>query len=183
MAVFRKKRWWLLLLLTVLLLINTNFFWKLIYPISYKDVIWDIAEQYEQDPNLIAAIIMVESRYDKQSISSKGAVGLMQLMPKTATWAAEINRISYTEMEELAKPEINIQLGTWYVKYLQQKYDHQLPLVLASYNSGPTRVDEWLVQQTWDGRLETIDQIPFGETRHYVQKVVHFYERYQKIYD
>lgn len=180
--VVKKKRWWLLLLLLVVVIINTNMFWRMIYPIPYRDLIWEQAEKFEQDPRLIAAIIMVESKYNKNSVSKRGALGLMQIMPNTAQWAAEINAISYQYVEELARPELNIYLGTWYVSYLQEKYDGLLPLMLAGYNSGPTKVDEWLKEGIWDGTMGSIDQIPFGETRHYLQRVIHFYERYQRIY-
>ncbi|OEF95600.1 lytic transglycosylase domain-containing protein [Desulfuribacillus alkaliarsenatis] len=180
MNFIKQKRWWLLLLAIVLIVLNTNFFWKLVYPIPYKDIIWEQAELLEQDPRLVAAVIMVESKYRKDSVSKKGALGLMQVMPNTAMWAAEINGIEYTYIEELAEPHTNIYLGTWYLKFLNHKYENKLPLVLAGYNSGPTRVDEWLQYGVWDG--ESIEQIPFGETRHYIQRVTHFYERYKKIY-
>lgn len=172
----------LFVLVAVLIAINTNAFWRMVYPIPYKETIWEVAEIYDQDPRLIASIIMVESQYRKKSVSGKGAIGLMQLMPKTAAWAADINGIAYTYEEELAKPEINIRLGTWYVSYLQKKYKGNLPLMLAGYNSGPARLDEWLLEDRWNGEMDTINQVPFGETRHYIQRVQHFFGQYQKIY-
>lgn len=178
-----KTHKWLVLLIAILIAMNTNTFWRMVYPIPYKETIWEMAEIYDQDPRLIAAIIMVESQYKKKSVSDKGAIGLMQLMPQTAAWAAEINGITYTYEEELAKPATNIRLGTWYVRYLQGKYDNNLPLMLAGYNSGPARVDEWMLEGKWDGEMDTLKQVPFGQTRHYIQRVQHFYGQYQKIYD
>ncbi|WP_176720495.1 lytic transglycosylase domain-containing protein [Desulfuribacillus stibiiarsenatis] len=177
-----RKRWWLLLLILLILFINTDKFWQTIYPIQYKSLIWDISEEFQQDPFLIAAIIKVESQYDKRRVSKKGAIGLMQLMPATAQWGAEINNITYTDIEELARPDLNIRIGTWYVQYLHKKYNERTPLVVASYNSGPTRVDNWLKDQVWDGTLDNIDQVPFGETRHYLQRIQHFYDIYKRIY-
>jgi soluble lytic murein transglycosylase len=170
------------LLFALLLLVSTNWFWRLLYPIYHEDLIRQAAQKNHVDPLLVVSLIRVESKFKEENISHVGAVGLMQLMPSTADWIAKQSGISYKGKADLADPEKNIELGTWYIGYLSKQYKGNWVAAVAAYNSGPGRVNKWLGDKTWNGQLDTNDQIPVGETRHYVQRVFFYYDKYQKMY-
>jgi len=172
-----------LLIAAFIIFFNNNQVGRLMYPIYYKQEIEISAKLYELDPLLIAAIIRVESNYKPTSESRKGAYGLMQIMPDTASWIVERAGYPVDTIHQLHYPEVNINLGAWYVRSLFTQYDSKLIIVLAAYNAGPGNVTRWLTDGTWDGLLDHIDQIPFGETRQYVQKVLFYYDKYQKFHN
>lgn len=171
------------MLFLVFLLINTTWLWKLMYPIKYEKEIKQYSEQYGLDPYLILAIIQVETGFETDKISKKGAFGLMQLMPETSDWIIEQGRFPEYCDEELLEPAININLGSWYLASIYNKFDNNIVATIAAYNAGPSIVNKWLTNGTWDGTEENINQIPYGETRHYIQRVLYFYDRYQWIYE
>ncbi|OGX68372.1 MAG: lytic transglycosylase [Paenibacillus sp. RIFOXYA1_FULL_44_5] len=184
MKIFQKKRFYLLLFvgLLVLLFYRSDWIWKFVYPIYYYQEIEASAHHYQVDPLLIAAIIRVESNYRPQLESKKGAVGIMQIMPDTAGWIIKRSGFSVKTMEDLKKPEVSIEMGAWYLHSLHQQFSFNKTASIAAYNAGPGNVKQWLTNNTWDGNSEHISQIPFGETRHYVQRVMYYYGKYQKIY-
>lgn len=180
----RIKRLFLLGLGIVVLIViigNSQPFQKLFYPLPYKNEVLKYSRQFDLDPLMVIAIMRVESRFDPNARSSKGAVGLMQLMPDTAQWAAEKMNIEYSH-ERLIEPEFNILIGCWYLSLLKSQYNGNLIAAVASYNGGRTPVNQWLDQKRWDGSLEDLDNIPFPETREYVKKVFNIYEKYSGIY-
>lgn len=73
-------------------------------------------------------------------------------------------------------------MGTWYLSFLLEKYGGDHVKVLAAYNAGQGNVDRWIEGKIWDGQAATVDNIPFGETRHYVKRALFYYERYKTIY-
>jgi len=171
-----------ILLLLVFLAINTNCLWQLMYPIKYQEEISKYAEQFNIDPFLVLAIIQVETRFKEDTISKKGAIGPMQIMPDTAQWIIEQGRFSPYSIQYLSNPELNIALGSWYLSTMYKQFNNNLIATIAAYNAGPGNVTRWLKEDIWDGTSQHLNQIPFGETRHYIQRVLFFYERYQKIY-
>jgi len=106
----------------------------------------------------------------------------MQLMPSTAAWAAEKAGLTSYQQQDLFQPDVNIRLGTWYLANLLQVSRQNLPVALAAYNGGQGNVENWLQAGTWDGTLENVNKIPFGETRRYVIKVLKQYEIYSRLY-
>ena len=125
--------------------------------VRYSTFINNAATRYNLAPELIQAIIKIESSYNPFAISERGAMGLMQLMPQTAK---EMNVASPFEAEE------NIMGGSRYLRKLHDLFDGDLPLVLAAYNAGPNRV------------LENGHRIPrIPETEEYVKKVLQEYGR------
>jgi len=172
----------LLVLMLSVLFYQSNWLGRMMYPIKYRETINASALKYGIDPLLIAAIIRVESNYKPELVSSKGAIGLMQLMPDTAQWIIGMNGFSTYTMKSMHEPESNIQLGTKYIDLLNHQFNSNLAEVLAAYNAGPGNVSKWRESNTWDGKLETIDQIHFWETRKYVDRVVYYYKKYQKTY-
>lgn len=179
-----QKRVLLLLFIgfTAILFLSTNWM-SWFYPIYYKDEIRKHSLTYEMDPFLVASIIRVETNYKTGRESKKGAIGLMQLMPDTAKWALEKAKLPDVSLERLKEePSSNIELGTWYLSTLSRQFDGNRTAIIAAYNAGPGKVQSWLDEGQWDGREETVKDIPFGETRHYVQRVIYYYDQYTELY-
>jgi soluble lytic murein transglycosylase len=106
----------------------------------------------------------------------------MQIMPETGEWIArEIKLADYTE-DKLFQPQYNIPMGIWYLSYLDKVFKGDLPKLLASYNAGERKVKKWLNEGTWTGKLQDIDQIPYEETRKYLERVLFDYQVYKRIY-
>jgi soluble lytic murein transglycosylase len=182
----KRKRVLLPILVIVLaaLFVQSEWMGRWIYPIYYKDEIKQNAAVYELDPLLIAAIIRVESNYKPDAVSSKGAVGVMQLMPQTADWILKQDDFGGLTVEDVSS-QVNagITLGSWYVKELQRQFDGNTAAALAAYNAGPGKVRQWLASGAWNGDEQKLSDIPYGETRHYVQRVIYYYKKYQKLYE
>ena len=139
------------------------------YPLAYQQIMEKWAEDYDVPKDLAAAVICAESRFDATARSNKGALGLMQLQPETAAWAAEKLDLPAPTGEELLDPAVNIRLGIWYLSYLLERFEGSEMLALAAYNAGPNRVREWMNDHTIrDGEPKTI---PYQETRDYVIKI------------
>jgi len=185
MSWLRKKRVLLLLLLGFILILFFNSAWlSFFYPIPYKEEIRHHARSNGLDPLMVAAIIKVETNYKPGSESKKGALGIMQIMPDTAKWVIEKAKLEDVPLDRVKdETETNIRIGTWYLKSLSNQFDGNMIAVIAAYNAGPTNVKNWLRSGRWDGRLESAKDIPFGETRHYVQRVSHYYKQYSSIYE
>ncbi|MFM9277751.1 lytic transglycosylase domain-containing protein [Paenibacillus jiagnxiensis] len=184
MRILRKKRVLLVLFVAFVLFLFLSSNWmSWFYPIHYKDEIREHAQMYEVDPFLIASIIRVETNYETSKESRRGALGLMQLMPDTAQWIMDKTGFPRVPLELIRdEPDMNIKLGTWYVHSLGEQFQNNPVAMIAAYNAGPGKVKEWMREGVWDGREQTVKQIPFGETRHYVQRVIHYYRQYTKIY-
>lgn len=141
------------------------------FPLKYFDIIERYAQVHGVDPVLVSSIINVESRFNRYAVSPVGASGLMQIMEPTAVWAAEkmgIENFVYSEM--IFDPEININIGTWYINRLINQYG-ELPVALAAYNAGSGNVTSWLNDPELSEDGVTLSYIPFGETRRYVKRV------------
>ncbi len=129
------------------------------------------------DPALALGIIRQESSFDTTTVSPAGARGLMQLMPGTAAQVARKLGMRVSIRALTGDPGTNIALGCAYLRGLLDAFDASIPLAVAAYNAGPTRVENWLASNG-DPRAEGadmvdwIEQIPFGETRNYVQRVI-----------
>jgi soluble lytic murein transglycosylase len=180
----RRRGVLILVVLTCLFLfLNTSFVWKWMYPIKYRSEILAASEQFQVDPYLILAVIRSESGFVPDRVSSKGAIGLMQVMPDTAEWIVAQAGFQVHHKEYLYDPVMNIWIGTWYLNYLLTRYEGDTVKVIAAYNAGPGKVSSWLQDKQWDGTRETIEDIPFPETRKYVQRVLYYQDRYQNVYD
>lgn len=133
---------------------------RILYPISYTADIVAFADEYALDPALVAAVVRCESRFKAQAVSSRGAIGLMQIMPETGAWIAEQLAIADFGTDRLIEPALNLRFGTWYLRHLLDRFDDPDD-ALSAYNAGPTRVDSWISTST----------APFPETREYVERV------------
>ncbi len=145
-------------------------YYSYFYPLKYKDEITVNAENYGVDVSLIASIINVESSYNKNSVSSRGAVGLMQVLPSTGEWV--MNRLGKDFKEEdLFEPSINIQIGTYYISYLINYFGEE-DLAICAYNAGMGNVKKWLSVVEYSSDGQSLQKIPYKETENYL-KLVH----------
>ena len=124
------------------------------------------------------ALIREESRFHRDALSIRGAVGLMQLMPSTADWILKRDVTS----EELTRPSVNIRAGVSYLSYLENRFD-TIEQVLAAYNGGPTNVRRWIREGVVSIQAERfVEEIPFPETRAYVKRVLTSFRLYRELY-
>lgn len=158
-----------------------NIFLEKMYPLEHTEYVEQYAEQFGVDQYYIYSIIKSESNYDSQANSSKGAKGLMQLLPSTAQEIASELKIEITE-EDLYTPELNIMLGTKYFSNLKQVYQNEM-LALAAYNAGPGNVTKWITDGTIKKDGTDVENIPFKETNMYVRKIVQNYKIYKELYN
>ncbi len=129
------------------------------------------------DPAVALGIMRQESSFDVGAVSPSGARGLMQLMPPTAEAVARQLGIDASVPTLTSDPQHNMRLGSAYLRQMLDQFAGSLPLAVAAYNAGPRRVEQWLTQNgdPREGPVEMIDwieQIPIGETRNYVQRVL-----------
>lgn len=145
------------------------------YPLLYDNIIFDCAAKYNLDVYLLYGLIRAESSFDKDALSNKGAVGLMQLMPDTARFIAEINSVDY-DQDALYDPEYNINLGCMYLVYLYDSFKTTEHTLMA-YNAGEGRVKKWLDEGNTD-----IKTFPYEETRNYINRINYHIEMYKTMY-
>lgn len=136
------------------------------FPVKYIDEIKKYSSEYNLDEHLIMAVIRTESKFNTDAVSPKNAKGLMQLREDTASWCIE--HFSLNTNGDFTTPETNIQIGCSYLRYLIDKFG-SVETALAAYNAGEGNVSDWLKSQ---GEENKLNEIPFEETRNYVNKVL-----------
>lgn len=152
---------------------------RLRYPLLFRELVLQEAERAQLPPSLVAAVILQESEFHPAACSPVGARGLMQLMPETAEWIHQALELRPGK-PDLLEPTTNVRLGSTYLSYLRDRFAHQEVAVLAAYNAGPQQTQDWLNEKP-GGRLSVSD-IPFAETRHYVEAVLASERRYRELY-
>lgn len=150
----------------------------------YDRQIRKVAQRYGVDPELIRALIWKETggNFDPNTRGKAGEVGLMQVLPKaSATDWARINRREVPSALDLSDPELNIEIGTWYLaralKYWH-KYDQQIELALCEYNAGRTRAERWK-PDVKNGNV--VPRIDISSTKSYVTDIMKKYREYRKV--
>ena len=148
-----------------------------VLPLKYQDIVSKYAATYALETSLVNGVIFCESHFEPEAVSRADAVGLMQITEETGWWAAEQMGLRANEVD-LTDPETNIQIGCWYLNWLQNKFDGVTETVLAGYNAGHGNVAKWLADSEMSADGITLEEIPFVETKTYVKKV----QLMQKIY-
>ncbi len=151
------------------------------YPIKYENFVEKYAQEYDLDKYLIYSVIREESRFDRYAVSSADAKGLMQLTEKTGEYCANQLKINDYTKDSLFDPEVNINLGCFYLKSLIDRYD-DINIALAAYNGGPGNVDSWLSDKKYVDKKGNLVNIPFRETRNYIGRVNEAKSMYESIY-
>ncbi len=160
----------LLIIILAAAVITVVFFAVYYIPVlKYGDIVSRYSKEFELPPALIFAVIKTESGGKTSKVSSKGACGLMQIMPSTAEWFCNLNGYTYKK-ENLFDAEYNIKLGCAYLNYLFEKFEVK-NTVLAAYNAGEGNVKEWLKQNAYSSDGINLKKIPFTETQNYIIKV------------
>lgn len=149
--------------------------------VKYIDIIDKYSKQYNSDPLMIAAIIKVESDFDTNAVSPMNAKGLMQIVPDTGKWISERLEEEYHD-DKLHDPDYNIHLGAYYYEYLYEHFG-DVEIALAAYNGGMGNVEGWLKDPNISYHGDKLDNIPFGETKNYVEKVMNTYRTYKLFYE
>jgi soluble lytic murein transglycosylase len=144
-------------------------------PLRHEDIIRQQAAEKHVPADLIAAVIYSESRFRDQT-SHAGARGLMQITPSTAKVIEQLSGGQTFKFSDLSDPDINIRYGTFYLHYLIEKFDDNEVAALAAYNAGETNV------AAWGGASLQLDDIPFPETRGYVENVLEKRDEYAQHY-
>jgi len=148
--------------------------WRTVYPLRYEATIRQASEKNDLDPAFVAGVIYTESRFRPDVESHREAYGLMQLLPQSAHYIQRKSGIK----GDYRDPKVNIMLGTWFLGYLEDRYEGDERLMLAAYNSGEGTVDAW----TSDEGFDIAKDIPYKETRHYVNNVLETQKTYQELY-
>lgn len=169
-----------LLICSILLTFFVGSFYNYFYPMKYSDEIVSISKQCNVDSALIASVANVESNYNENALSSKGAVGIMQIMPTTAEWIAKKYNIEYNE-NYLNEPVYNIELGSYYLAYLID-YFGVTEVGLCAYNAGQGNVSNWLKNSEYSTDGKNLKKIPFKETKEYLNRVNKNYHYYKNRY-
>ncbi len=151
------------------------------YPLEYTEFVNKAAKDYNLEPALIYGVIHTESRFNPDAGSSVGAIGLMQIMPETFEWLMEKREETgkYT-VDDLYKPEINIDYGSYLLRYFLDYYGNE-KCAVAAYNAGFV-VSNWLEDPNCSPDGMTLDAIPYPETSEYVVKVDKAKNKYIKLY-
>lgn len=164
------------------------FFWTKIdtaiekksHPVEHIEAVEKYADTYSVPKELIFAVIKTESKFKSDAVSAAGAIGLMQITPETFMWLCSKNSDTANDPNLLYTPEINIMYGVYYLDILYSEFG-SWQTALAAYNAGPSRVREWL-KNPEHSENGVLTDIPFSETREYIEKVLKAKDKYTELY-
>lgn len=159
----------------------SNKLMRSVYPQKYHETVFRYADEYNVDPNLVFAVMKTESNFDPDAVSRKDAKGLMQITDDSGEWLSEKLKIKNYSSDLLYDSETNIRIGTYFLKLLLEEFKEE-DIALAAYNGGMGNVRKWLNSDSYSDDGETLHTIPFGETDHYVKKVIKTKAIYDKLY-
>lgn len=140
------------------------------FPMPFRDAVVRRSREINLDPAYVYGLIRQESRFIMDARSGVGASGLMQVMPATARWTANKIGLQGFTIDQLNNRDVNIALGTAYLKLVLDDFQGSSPLAAAAYNAGPGRPRVWRNGPLMEGAAWA-ENVPFAETRDYVKKV------------
>ena len=152
---------------------------RYIYPKKYEKIVESNSYKFSVDENLIFATIKVESNFNEKAVSSAGAIGLMQIMPKTAEFIAK--NLGENSSYDLTDYKTNIKFGVYYLSYLLKKFPLKATAICA-YNAGEGIVSNWLKDSRYSRDGKSLEYIPYKETREYLVKILSTEKKYEKLY-
>lgn len=182
-VIVNKKKFvrFIAIILLVVALLSVNSVLRLIYPLEYENEIVKYSQEFGLDKHLVMGIISAESGFDESAVSSKNAVGLMQIKEETAQWCVE--RLDIKEdVTNLADADANIHIGCAYLDYLVGLFENEETAV-AAYNAGLGNVRKWLENAEYSEDGKILSKIPFVETEKYVDRVFSRKKTYKKLYE
>ena len=157
-------------------------YWDLLFPQAYWPVLESQSRKQNLDPYLVASLIRQESEFNPGAVSYANAWGLMQLLPRVGSELARKDRVRPYRTSYLLNPNVNIQLGTAYLRELMDEFNDQPEYALAAYNAGDDRVKTWLANGPYASLPEFVESIPFTQTREYVQAILRNRDIYRHLY-
>jgi soluble lytic murein transglycosylase len=155
-----KLRLLVLAILAIMVLFAGMVVLRSLFPLEYQEEIQEWSRVYDLEPAWVASIIRFESRFRRDAVSPAGAIGLMQIMPSTGTWIAEKHEWIDPSNLSLEDAATSIALGTWYLRYLLDRFGTS-DAALMAYNAGPSNAVRW------NGNLEQA----FPETQRYLRRI------------
>jgi len=155
--------------------------WQNLYPVYYGEAIRERALEYEIDPFLVLAMIREESRFNSWNESVAGARGLMQIIFSTGEWIAQKLNIEDFNDDMLFDPNVNIDLGCWYINYLKERFLNDPISIISGYNAGPGTTSKWLKQYDRSDLDSYVENVPYSETREHIKKVTKSYQMYKRL--
>ena len=169
-----------LAVIAVLLVYRFYIIPNVLYPVKYSEYVDICSEEYGLEKTTVYAVIKAESGFKPDNRSHTGAAGLMQIMPETGEWAAQQMGMEGYDSDSLYDPETNIRIGCWYLRYLLNVYENNLPTALAAYNAGMGNVSGWLDDPSYSSDEKSLGEIPYNETEEYIEKTLKYMECYEK---
>ena len=151
------------------------------YPMTYAPEIRAAAAEFSLDPAYVASVVLAESSFDAEAVSSAGAIGLMQIMPSTGEWIAGKLDDAF-DVQRLYEPSVNLRYGCWYLRFLLDRYDGDMRTASTAYHQGQGRVDEWLQDPEYSQDGRTLTAISSAVTDTYVNRIMESYEHYKELY-
>ena len=148
---------------------------------DYEEYVLKYSKEYDMDPRFIFAIINTESHFNPDATSNVGARGLMQLMEEAYDWVKfRMNDDRAHTFDDMYDPELNIEYGTFMLKFLYDKFDHSYELTAAAYHGGMNAVDTWINDGTVDPDNFRLEDVPSDVTANYIYKVMNAYNKYKE---
>ncbi len=147
---------------------------ELRFPVTFDELLTKYANKRQIDPSWVFGLVRAESAFIEDVRSPAGALGLMQVMPKTGEMTARSIGLKNFKPHKLKQAETNIPIGTAYMQQMLKKFENNMVMATAAYNAGPHRVAKWRPKSGCVEPDVWIEQIPFIETRKYVSRVLYF---------
>jgi len=155
---------------------------RIVFPFPYQNEILTAADRHGIDPFLMAGLIRQESLFEPTALSSAGAVGLMQLLPRTARDLASRDGIERVDAQTLRDVDVNVSLGALHLRELLRRHGDSVADLLIEYNAGSGRLSRWKRHPEYGHPAVFVERIPYRETREYVRTVTENFRIYEAIY-
>lgn len=155
---------------------------RLSFPKGFEERVRFFSRKYALDEFLVYSLIREESHFDKEAVSVSDARGLMQLLPSTAVETAPKAGLGSFRASQLFSPDVNLELGCYYLSWLLEIFEGNVAISLAGYNGGPTSAKGWYETNGALDVDEFIEEIPFEQSRNYVKKIIRSYAAYEAVY-